>query len=350
MKITPLLLSLFLVATTLTAHAQTHYRVTRVGDRPVAGYALNDKAEVAGSYGTETSIGRPYVWRNGVTVELPWANTQPGEYSEAMDINDRSELVGFSSDSIAGRFEGSIWRNDQYHELEGFAPSDFVQAMAINNLGEVIALRNDEYVVWKNGHYWQLPPLQPGGSIQLQRLNDLGFVVGTVTPLTPLPGQGQRAVMWVFGFPVDLGTLPGTYSSTAYAINNRAQVVGTSSTRAPFATLPWLWENGHLIPLPTLRGAEGYSSIPGRISDHGVIVGISARSGDSGASRIATVWQDGVVTAVDDLIRANDPFKPYLHFEASIDVNTRGQILAYAHDSRDGTEASPKLFLLTPVR
>src|SRR6186713_43789 len=120
MKIAPLLLSLFLVGTALTAHAQTRYRVTPVGDRPLAGHALNDRGDVAGSFTTETSSGRPFVWRNGVVVQLPWANTEPNEYSEAMDINDRSELVGFSSDSIAGRFQGSIWRNDQYHELEGF--------------------------------------------------------------------------------------------------------------------------------------------------------------------------------------------------------------------------------------
>jgi hypothetical protein len=139
MKITPVLLALSFIGTSFSAFAQTHYRITPVGDRPLAGYSLNEKAEVAGSYGTDTSPGLPFVWRDGVVVKLLWATTQPNEYSEAIDINDRSELVGFSSNSITGRFEGSIWRHDQYHELEGFAATDTVQATAINNLDEVIA-------------------------------------------------------------------------------------------------------------------------------------------------------------------------------------------------------------------
>jgi len=65
---------------------------------------------------------------------------------------------------------------------------------------------------------------------------------------------------------------------------------------------------------------------------------------------VAILWRDGAVYALDDLISVADSRKPYLHLEAGIDVNNRGQILTYGRDSRDGAEGGPRLFLLTPAQ
>lgn len=344
-----LFLALVLAGAALSVHAQASYRITPVGDQPMAGYALNEKAEVVGSFQTATSVGRPFVWRNGVVVALPWANTEPGEYSEAIDINDKSEIVGFSSDSLTGRFVGAIWRDDQFHELPGFAPTDFVQAIGINNLSQVIGLRNEDWFVWRNGHYSILPPLREGDTVALYEINDLGFAIGQST--SPYTRQGGRAVVWVFGHPINLGTLPGTDFSVGNGINNLAQAVGFSAIEnSPGPVLPWLWENGHLIPLPTLRAADGYASSPGRINDHGFIVGGSTPPNGDSTARIATVWQAGIVYDLNALVRADDPLKPYLHLEVAIDVNNKGQILANGRDSRDPSGGWPRLFLLTPVQ
>lgn len=349
MRMPSFFLALVLAGAALSAHAQASYRITPIGDRPMAGYALNEKAEVVGSFQTATSVGRPFVWRNGVVVALPWANTEPSEYSEAIDINDKSEIVGFSSDSLTGRFVGAIWRDDQFHELQGFAPSDFVQAIGINNLSQVIGLRNEDWFVWRNGHYSIQPPLRADDTVTLSDINDLGFAIGSSN--SPYTRQDGRAVVWVFGHPISLGTLPGTDFSFGNGINNLAQAVGFSSNAAtPGVLSPWLWESGHLIALPTLRAADGYSSSPGRINDHGFIVGGSTLPNGDAQSRIATAWQSGNVYDLNDLVRANDPFKPYLHLQVGIDVNNKGQILAYGHDSRDSGDGGPRLFLLTPVQ
>ena len=57
LRTVPWLLALLLIAFSLTAHAQARYRITPVGDRPLGAYAMNENAEVAGSYMTNTSPG-----------------------------------------------------------------------------------------------------------------------------------------------------------------------------------------------------------------------------------------------------------------------------------------------------
>jgi probable HAF family extracellular repeat protein len=353
LRTAPLLLALLLIAVTLTAHAQASYRITPVGDGPLAAYALNEKAEVAGSFMTETSSGRPYVWRNGVIVPLPWANTVPNEYAEAIGINDRSELAGFSSDSLRGTFVGLFWRNDRAQEIQ-IPNTNAVQATGINNLGQAMGLAyeldgSDHWFVWRNGHYYYLNPLRSGDSIYGTQINDLGFVVGVSASQSGEPNQ--RAVMWVLGQPIDLGTLPGTEQSFAGGINLWAQVVGTS--RGPGDIVrPWRWENGHLVELPTLRAAEGYWAGPSRINNRGLILGTSSAPFDPQfpLEPFATIWQDGNAYDVNDLIRVNDPLKPYVQFTGGIDLNDKGQLLVRGHDSRDTNNSRPNIYLLTPIR
>jgi hypothetical protein len=352
LRTAPLLLALLLLALTVTAHAQASYRITPIGDRALAAYAVNDKGEIAGSFMTETSSGRPFVWRDGVIVPLPWANTEPNEYAEAIDINDRSELAGFSSDSLRGIFVGLVWRNDQAHEIQ-IPNTTAVQANGMNNIGHVIGLAyeldgSEHWFVWRNGHHYYLPPLRPGDSAGGLQINDLGFVVGSSS--SSLGEPNQRAVMWVFGHPIDLGTLPGTERSSAGGINLWGQVVGGSY--GPGNARPWRWENGHLTELPTLHPEQGYTSYAGRINNRGLILGTSFAPLDPQFPQVsvATIWESGNVYDVNDLISATDPLEPYVQFTGGLDLNNKGQLLVRGHDSRDTDNSRPNIYLLTPIR
>ena len=70
----------------------------------------------------------------------------------------------------------------------------------------------------------------------------------------------------------DLGTLPGSDYSEATAINNRGQVVG-SSTFSSGPSHAFLYENGTMVDLGTLPG--GFTSQALGINDRGQIVGYS---------------------------------------------------------------------------
>lgn len=105
-----------------------------------------------------------------------------------------------------------------------------------------------------------------------------------------------RAVIGIYGFNIDLGTLGGKNSWTNYGgINDRGEAVGLAETSVPdpdgedmcgFGTKltcrPFYWRDGHMRALPTLGGNNGQASA---INDRGQIVGISETTvPDSGCS------------------------------------------------------------------
>ena len=115
----------------------------------------------------------------------------------------------------------------------------------------------------------------------------------TSTSTTILSG---RAVISIYGFNIDLGTLGGKNSWTNYGgINDRGEAVGLSETSVPdpdgedFCAMGtkltcrgFYWRDGHMIALPTLGGNNGQASA---INNRGQIVGISETTvQDSGCS------------------------------------------------------------------
>jgi probable HAF family extracellular repeat protein len=111
-------------------------------------------------------------------------------------------------------------------------------------------------------------------------LTDKGLESG----FSVLPDGSQHAVVWRTGAITDLGS-PGLGgpNSAAYGINRRGQVSGLAETGASdpngedfcgFGThlvcRPFVWENGIMMPLPTLGGNNGEA---GLINHHGEIAG-----------------------------------------------------------------------------
>jgi len=118
-------------------------------------------------------------------------------------------------------------------------------------------------------------------------INDLGWVAGDAN----LQGDAtQHAELWIFGHPLDLGTLGGPNSAVLWpGVNQLGQVVGVSDTgktdpygetwscgaffpdsHAGHTCVGFLWQWGTMTSLPTLGGNNGFATA---INDHGQAVG-----------------------------------------------------------------------------
>ena len=147
-------------------------------------------------------------------------------------------------------------------------------------------------VLWLGGKIVDLGTLEGGYESFIGAVNSRGEAVGlamnTVSDPFNLNGPDffptqSRAFLWKNGVMKDLGTLGGN-DSQAIFINEGGQIVGNSytnttpnpSTGVPTVD-PFLWENGIMLDLGTLGGTSG---APSAFNDRGDVVGNSNLAGD----------------------------------------------------------------------
>ncbi len=154
-----------------------------------------------------------------------------------------------------------------------------------------------------------------GGSASgASAINSLGWIAGD----SNLTGDlDEHAVLWLYGYPLDLGTLGGPNSAVLWpGLNDLGQAVGISDTSKtdPYgeswscgAFLPashaghtcvgFLWQWGGMTALPTLGGNNGFAT---DINNHGQAVG----------------WAEN--TVLDPTCNNTPPVNQYLQFEAVV--------------------------------
>jgi len=154
-----------------------------------------------------------------------------------------------------------------------------------------------------------LGTLSGGNFSQPFFINRYGLVSGS----SNLPDGTQHATLWLEELKVDIGA-PGLGgpNSLAFGDNDRFQSAGEAETSTPdpngedfcgFGThltcLPFLWQDGEMIPLPTLGGTNGVAMA---ISTRGEVAGFAENStSDPGcpAPQVLhfkpVVWEKGVI-------------------------------------------------------
>jgi probable HAF family extracellular repeat protein len=199
-------------------------------------------------------------WGNVVGYSVPHAflwtpfegmqdlgNLPGGYYSQALAINSRDEVVGFSN-AKDGNWHGFVWTRSKGMEA--------------------------------------LPYLFPGdNSASANGINQEGRIVGGVAQ----DYHGMYAVQWDRdGRVANLGVLPGQRWSTAFAINDRGQVVGWSGFRAfIWSRSEGIQDLNNLIP----HDSGWFLSLPTAINRRGQITGQGTIKGQSHAFLLTPVSQ-----------------------------------------------------------
>jgi probable HAF family extracellular repeat protein len=354
------------------------YTLTDLGPIGPAGQVLNisNNGLIAGAVTTPDNTDHAVLFYGRQRLDIS-THGLGGPNSLAYGVNSFGQTVGGAE--TGKKDPGSV-------DFCGF------QTLGLASPGAVCAA-----FIWQNGIMAKLPTLG-GNNGAGSQINRWGVVAGEVENAAPDPGCPQRfqvrPVKWQGGKVNELSTYPGDPDAVAYAINDFGQVVGSSGTCAPYNPLlqlsmvpvhPLLWEaDGTRRYLGTLGGSGTvFGNLAININNKGHVVGTSALTGDvtghaflwtstggirdlqtlpgdeiSGAVAIndsdqitgisisadgvprAFVWQNGVMTDLNDLARPAS-----LHLLSGTAINADGQIAGFAVDPANGDMHG---FLATP--
>ncbi|HET9800480.1 MAG TPA: hypothetical protein VFP82_02240, partial [Chthoniobacterales bacterium] len=257
------------------------------------GEAWSSAAFYPGATGTGY-INLGFVWENGTMRALP---TLGGNNGFATGANSRGEIVG--------------WAETAVHDATCVPPQQ-LQFLPV--------------VYGKQPNAINALPLSAGDtSGAATGINDQGQIVGISGACDQAVGRytAKHALLWdKNGNVTDLGNLGALLWNTPTNINQRGDVVGFAATSNSdvdgdfLEAFIWTPESG-MQPLGFLPGdvhSEAYG-----INEKRQVVGLSC---DANGSCRAFIWQDGVMTDLNDL----KPPSYTAKLEQARDINEAGEI------------------------
>jgi probable HAF family extracellular repeat protein len=279
--------------------------------------AINNQGTVCGMWTGPTGA---FCWRDGQLTEL---QPLPGDDNVSVEsINARGQAVGFSQSTVSFRRRAVVFVDGIAHEVTIPQATD-AYASDIDNAGDVVGTyvsRSGETMAYlaRHGEVQELGTLgQVNRTSSATGINNRRQIVGTSTIDAPTPvGNVQaRAFLYQQGAMTVLAT-PAGYGSVASKINERGQVIGRLERNdgSPEDYRAALWDKGQLkVLLDQASDARG-------INNRGQVVG-AVLTGSGGF-----FYEPGKsVRSLNDLIDTSTGWN-IVYAQA---INERGQIVGF---------------------
>jgi probable HAF family extracellular repeat protein len=340
------LVALLLAGFTLSNSAlATNYTITDLGTLAGYGpylssraYGINDNGQVVGYSSTAPNSlqNHAFLYSNGTMTGL---GTLGGTSSYAYDINNAGKIVGHAFTANNAAQHAFLYSNNTMTDLGSLAGTKGTsRAFAINNNDQIVGFTGRtgysyfRPFLYSNGIMTDLDARGNTGGGYAYGINDNNEVVGS-TRSAALYNR-DHAALYSKGQTTDLGTLGGEFpASTANDINDSGHIVGYSNT-AVGGNHAFLYKDNALIDLGTLAGGTTSSALA--INNKGQIVGTSFLNG----LQTAFLYDGTTMRNLNGLLPGNSGWK----LGYAEDINNLGQIVGWG--SHNGID---RAFLMTPT-
>lgn len=277
---------------------------------------------------------RAALWQDGTIRNL--GTLPGGTESGAFAVNNRGQVMGPASNAIPDPYgcqificwptqtRGFVWQDGVMQDLGTLGGPDALP-LFMNNRGQIAGQSYTSFTpnpatgqptmdpfLWQNGHMRDLGSL--GGTLGFANdMNGHGQVVGQ----SDLAGdQTSHPFLWDGRALRDLGTLGGTNGGANW-INETGAVIGEADLPGSQVHHGFLWQSGVMTDLGTLNGDP--CSLADAMNDRGQIVGSST---DCQTRLSAFLWEHGVIADLNTLVAPSD-----LHVREAHAITDRGEIV-----------------------
>jgi len=235
--------------------------------------------DIRGEYPALCYGGQGYVFDHGIVTPTP--SFDEGDLgSSACAISDLNVVVGAAGHTQYpwGPF-GYAWDGTTMVDLgdgiNDYGDGYFSRATSVNSRGHVVGHASGGYhdvelFIYKNGRMRKIPP--PAGTHDSNfnlpvRINAKDHIAGT-----SLGNLDDLSHAWIYKAGVATALAPDAYSSEAYGINDKDEVVGTVRLSYDDYLVPVLWSGGSTTLLNMLPGLDRWGEA-NDINKAGWIVG-----------------------------------------------------------------------------